>query len=297
MNVLITGASSGIGAEVAKEFARRGFRLALLARRVDRLREVAASAAEAARQAGHTSYPEPLVLAADVADTDALTAAIAEAEATLPGGIAIAILNAGIGRAQRIDRFDAKVAAEIIDVNLTANVHAIGALLPGMIARRCGQIVGVSSLAAYRGLPSSAVYSASKAGLTTMLEGLRLDLKPFDIRVTTVSPGFVRSEMTAVNRFKMPFLLDGDDAARRIVRGVLAGRREVRFPWPLVLGIRALRAMPDALFDWLAMRLLPERRNRSQPPREAAPGDATTSRTVAAGEPSRAPACTSSAKE
>jgi len=263
MRVLVTGASSGLGAELGRQLAARGDRVALLARRRERLEEVADAAVAAARAAGVADPFRPLVLAVDVLETQAFCEAIGTASEQLGGeGLDCAILNAGIHGQQPGESFSAAAAARAIDVNLTANIHAIGALLPPMLARGRGHLVGVSSIAGYRGLPGGAPYSASKAGFTTLLEGLRIDLKPHGIAVTVVSPGFVRSELTDKNHFPMPFLLETDDAVRRMLRGIDRRRREVRFPWPLVLAARLLRALPDPLYDLVGARLSRVRRRR-----------------------------------
>jgi short-subunit dehydrogenase len=127
-----------------------------------------------------------------------------------------------------------------------------------MRERRSGHIVGVSSMASYRGMPASWVYSASKAGFSTMLEALRVDLKPWGIDVTTITPGFIRTPLTDRNRFPMPFLMEAGPAARIMARGIDRRAREVRFPWRLATIVRMLRAMPDALFDLIASRFLPK---------------------------------------
>lgn len=252
---LITGASSGLGAELVRQLAARGDRLALVARRRERLEEVARAAVQAAREAGVVQPFEPLVHPADVCDHAALREAIAAAWEALPGGIDVLVLNAGVGAAQRLDRFDGAIAARVIDVNLTANVHALAETMPRMLERGSGHIVAVSSLAAYRGLPGGAPYSASKAGLSTLLEGLRLELAPRGVQVTVVSPGFVKSEMTAKNRFPMPGILEAEDAVARMIRGMDRRRREVRFPLLWTLAMRLLRALPDPVFDWVGRRL------------------------------------------
>lgn len=250
---LITGASSGLGAELAKQLCERGDRLALVARREDRLAEVGEAAARAARARGIADPFPPLLLVADVSDKEALRAAIDRAFEELPGGVDVLVLNAGIGQEQPPHRFDPEVSARIVDVNLTANVRAVGYALPRMMKRGSGHIVGVSSLAAYRGLPRSSPYCASKAGFSTFLESLRLELPAYGIDVTTISPGFVKTELTAKNK-SMPFLMEADDAVRRMIRGMDRRKREVRFPFPLALLVRLGRAMPDCLFDLATRR-------------------------------------------
>lgn len=253
-NYVITGASSGIGAELALQLTARGDRLALIARREEQLNEVADRALAAAQAAGAAEPFRPLCLPADVLDTEGFLARLDEADEALPGGVEVLVLNAGTGRTMRAPKLHRAWCQKIVDINLTANMHAIAHVLPRMVERQRGHIVGVSSIAGYRGLPSSAPYSASKAGFTTFLEGIRIDLKEHKIPVTTVSPGFVKSELTDLNKHPMPFLLQTDDAVRRMIKGMDKRRREVRFPWPLVLLVRLARAIPDWLYDLLARR-------------------------------------------
>lgn len=268
-SVVLTGASSGIGEELAIQLARRGDRLALLARRGELLEQVAERARVAATSAGHRDLAIS-IYPVDVTDRDAMRAIIAEVEQG--EGLDLLILNAGRGDGSYVESFDDEAAAMVLDVNVTSTVYALGAALPRMIERRSGHVVGVSSIAGYRGLPGASAYSASKAALTTLLESLRLDLRRHGVRVTVVTPGFVRSPMTAKNRFPMPFMVEVQDAAAKILRGIDRKKREVRFPWPLITAVRLLRAMPDWLFDAICTRI------QRPPPRDQATGG---------GEPSR----------
>lgn len=252
-NVLLTGASTGIGAALAIELARRGDRLALVARRAGMLEETAERAREAAAAAG-VDAPWVRCFPADVTDAQRIRDVVAEVEGHV-GPVDLLVLNAGIGQTERVENYEPGLAARILEVNLVSAVWAIGAVMPGMIARRSGHIVGISSIAAYRGLPGASSYCASKAGLSTLLESLRLDLHRHAVAVTTVSPGFVRTPMTAKNRHPMPFMVEPEAAAQRIARGIDRRKREVRFPWPLVLAMRVLRAMPDRLYDLLLRRV------------------------------------------
>ena len=139
--------------------------------------------------------------------------------------------------------FDAELIKGHFDVNVMGVVHGIEAVLPGMRRRRSGTIVGLASLAGYRGLPKSEGYSATKAALINMLESLRIDLRPAGVKVITVCPGFcARTRLTSTNTFPMPFMLEPDDAARRIVRGIDKGKAEVAFPLPIALGMKAVTA-------------------------------------------------------
>ena len=236
--VIITGASSGLGRELARQLGAEGARLALLARRREALDAVAAEVRARGGQAE--------VIPTDVTDPAVLAAAFAEAERRL-GPPDVVVLNAGVGEPTTVRRYDAGVVANILSVNLVSIAHALGAVIPGMVERRRGQIVAISSLASYRSFPGSWAYCASKAGLSALLEGLRLELRPYGVAVTTICPGFVRTEMTAANKLPMPFLLDCDDATRRIVRAMRARRSVYNFPWPMYLLIRLSRLLPEAL--------------------------------------------------
>ena len=241
--VVITGASSGIGAAVAVELARqRQARVGLLARRLDKLEQVA----EDVRQAGGEALP----VACDVVDAAAVQAAVDRVRAEY-GPVDIAIANAGIGVPLPVKRFTAEAMATTMRINVEGAANLFAAVLPEMLDRSTGQLVGVSSVAGFRGLPRSASYSASKAALSTMLESMRLELRPLGIPVTAVHPGFVVTPMTEKNAFKMPFLMKVDRAARITTRGILKRKRDVNYPWPTVLAMKLVRWMPDWLYDRL----------------------------------------------
>ena len=175
-------------------------------------------------------------------------AAVTRTEAEL-GPVDVALANAGVGTPMPMKKIEAKAIARTMRVNFEGCTNVYAAVVPGMIERGRGRIVGVSSIAGFRGLPASGPYSASKAALTVMLESMRLELKGRGISVTAVHPGFVRTPMTDSNPFKMPFIVEPDRAARIIVKGVMRGKRQVEFPWQLVWLTRMARAMPDWMYD------------------------------------------------
>jgi short-subunit dehydrogenase len=135
-------------------------------------------------------------------------------------------------------------------------------VLPGMRRRRAGTIVGLASVAGYRGLPRSEGYGATKAAQIHMLESLRIDLRPHGVEVITVCPGFVRTELTAKNSFPMPFMLEPQDAARRICRGIEKGKAEIVFPLPMMLGMKAVRLVPVRPYAWAVSAGLARSRRR-----------------------------------
>ncbi len=248
MNVLITGASGGLGAALAVELGRGGHAVGLLARRRSELDAVA----ERVVAAGGTAAVAPV----DVTDRDAVVAAVADLEARI-GPTDIAVANAGVGRPTPAKKLDASHVAWIFRLNVEGAANLFEATLPGMLARRSGQIVGVSSIAAWRGLPPSGAYSASKAALDVLMEAWAAELRGSGVCVTGVHPGFVRTPMTAANRFPMPFLMEADDAGRRMAAGILARRREVNVPLPMVALMRAVHWLPGSVYEWLAPRLVP----------------------------------------
>ncbi len=244
---IITGASSGIGAAVAQELAARGVRVGLTARREHELDAVAA----AIRSSGGVAFVAP----ADAADPASTRQAFARLIAEL-GPIDLLVANAGVGLGAAADAFDAAKFDLMVRVNLVAVGYALEAVLPSMLERGRGQIVGVSSLAAFRGLPGSAGYSATKAGMTSLLEGLGAEVRRRGIAVTIVHPGFVRTAMTSGSSQPRPFLVELDAAARIIVAGIARKRRRVDFPWPMVRVMRLVQLMPGWLYDAIADRLV-----------------------------------------
>ena len=230
VRVWITGASSGIGAALAHELAGRGARVAISARRADRLEGVAA---------GTGMVP----VTVDVSDRDS----VLEAERTVRGelgGIDMAVLNAGTYQQMDVTAWDTEAYRRHVDVNLMGLVHGVEAVLPAMRSARSGRIVGVASVAGYRGFPSSEAYGSTKAAQINLLESLRIDLLPLGVRVSTVCPGFVRTDLTAENTFRMPWLLEVDDAARRIADGLEKDKAEIVFPLPMMLAMKAVRVIP-----------------------------------------------------
>jgi short-subunit dehydrogenase len=229
-HVAITGASSGIGAALARALAVPGMRLALAGRDAARLEAVAAACRTAGALAEATSF--------DVRDGARLHAWIAAADAVRPLDLVIA--NAGVGR---------RPADELIAVNVQAAVETVTAALRVMEPRGRGQIALMSSLASFRGLPSAPAYCASKAAVRVYGEGLRGRLLARGIALSVVCPGFVATPMTADNPFPMPLLMSAERAAGIILRGLARCRARIAFPLRLYLAIRLLAALPPALTD------------------------------------------------
>ncbi|MGH9820303.1 MAG: SDR family NAD(P)-dependent oxidoreductase [Pyrinomonadaceae bacterium] len=244
--VYLTGASSGIGEGLALALAKRGATLGLLARRHELLIELAAKCSAA----GSTVR----ILPADVVDADAVQAAADKLRSEF-GRIDIMIANAGIGGNDDATRdYDPVAVKRVVDVNLLGAVNAIHAVIPHMLERGSGQLVAISSLAGFRGLPKSAAYSASKAGMTAFFESVRLDVQTRGVSVTIIQPGFIRTPLTAARANKMPFLMELDDAIPHFVRAIERRKKFAAFPWQLATVVRAGKFMPAWLYDRIAGR-------------------------------------------
>ena len=235
--VWLLGASTGIGAALARELAARGARIALSARR-PALLEALAQACGAARS---------LVLPLDVTDA----AAVAAAEARLCaqwGGYDLVVLLAGDYLPRSVEEFRLDDAERVLATNLCGAYRVLAAVLPRLLAARRGGVVLVSSVAGYRGLPRSLVYGPTKAALNNLAEALHLELRPHGIAVHLVNPGFVRTPLTAGNPFPMPALIEADEAAREILAGLERGAFEIHFPRRFTRVMKALALLPAALY-------------------------------------------------
>jgi short-subunit dehydrogenase len=243
--VLVTGASSGIGEALAVELGRRGASLGLLARRVEALERIAAGVEEAGGRS--------LVLAADVKDAAAVRAAADKLRERF-GRIDVLVANAGIGTTTDGARLQASEFADVINVNVIGAANSVAAVLPEMVARRSGQLVAISSLAAYRGLVKSGAYCASKAAVSAFFESLRLDLRSTGVDVTIIHPGFIKTALTEGRHAQMPFLMELDSAVQKIVHAIEARRKSYAFPWQLASIVRVCMLMPNSLYDRIAVR-------------------------------------------
>jgi short-subunit dehydrogenase len=242
---VVTGASSGIGWALAKELAAHGAKLGLVARREPELERLASEI----RSGGGTA----MSAAADVADRASTLDAIGRLTAQL-GPADLLVANAGVGVPTRLEPQNVPDVERMIRVNLFGVMYAIEAVLPAMLERRTGHLVGVSSLAAYKGLPGQSGYCASKAALNAYLEGLRIRLRKSGVRVTTVCPGFIRTPMTADAKHPLPLLMTPEKAARKIVRAIARRAKVYSFPWPLAILLRLSRWAPDGVVARLAAR-------------------------------------------
>ena len=240
---VVTGASSGIGWSLAKRLAAEGCKVGLVARRREQLERLAGEITSA----GGTAAFAP----ADVADREQTLKAIHEVAAAL-GPVDLLVANAGVGAPTNLDPVNIADVVKMFQVNTLGVVYAIEAVLPEMLRRGRGHLAAVSSLGAYKGLPGESAYCASKAAVNVYMEGLRIQLREKGIAVTTLCPGFVKTPMTEVNDFKMPFLLEADEAARRMVVALKRRRKVYDFPWQTTLMMKATRWMPD----WMVARFM-----------------------------------------
>lgn len=241
--VMITGASSGIGRGLAVELARQGATIGLVARRAEVLAEVIG---EIERVGG-----KAVALPGDVQDAASMLAAADKLREGV-GPIDIMIANAGIGPTRDASKIDAAEIAGVINVNVIGASNSAAAVIPAMVARGSGQLVVISSLAAYRGLPKSAAYCASKAAVSAFFESLRLDLTPRGIDVTIIHPGFIKTPLTAGRDAQMPFLMELDDAVKKMARAIEKRRKRYSFPWQLATIVRAGMIMPIWMYDQIS---------------------------------------------
>jgi short-subunit dehydrogenase len=240
---LVTGASSGIGWELARQLAAEGCKVGLVARRETPLRELETLVAAS----GGTSA----IAVADVGHREQVESAFRHIRERL-GPVDLVIANAGVGKPTLLDPVNIADVEDMIRVNVMGAIYTLAAALPEMLARKTGHLVAISSLAGYRGLPGESAYCASKAAVNVYLDGLRIHLRGTGVRVTTVCPGFVRTPMTAMTDPKhMPGLLEADATAKRIIRAIKAGTKVYNFPWLLHLVVKLSRWAPDRLMNWI----------------------------------------------
>ena len=241
--IWITGASSGIGQAFAHHYATRGATLGLVARRVGVLDALAA------RLPGtHAVY------AADVCQPESLAAA-AEDFCNRFGVPDIVIANAGVSVGTLTEERDDYEAFETVFLtNVLGMVASFRPFVADMRRRGSGQLVGISSVAGVRGLPGAGAYSASKAAVSRYLESLRVELRHSGVKVTEIRPGFIRTPMTDVNPYRMPFLLEVDDAVRRFAAAIDRGVSQATIPWQMAVVAKLLPLVPNTLYDRYAAR-------------------------------------------
>lgn len=240
LRVVISGASSGIGLALARHYLERGASVAAFARRGDLLQALA------------TEFPDQVFCyPLDVRDAPAIQQAALHFMEQV-GVPDIVIANAGVSSGTLTEFVeDEAVFRHVMDINVLGMVQTFQPFLAAMRKAGSGSLVGIASVAGFRGLPGAGAYSASKAAAISYLESLRVELHGSGIRVVTICPGYIRTPMTAINPYTMPFIIDADDAARRMAHVIAKGTSFVVIPWQMGVVGWVLRRMPNWLYDRL----------------------------------------------
>jgi NAD(P)-dependent dehydrogenase (short-subunit alcohol dehydrogenase family) len=249
--VWITGAGKGIGRAVALKFAASGRIVAASARTREDLDSLAAEAS------GGRIVPYPL----DITDAAAAKSTVAAIERDL-GPIGVAMLNAGTYIPEHAEGFDLGAFEKVVNTNLIGTAKSFSAIIGPMLERGRGQIAFVASVAGFRGLPSGGAYGATKAALINLAESLAPEMKEKGVTMTLINPGFVDTPLTRKNPFPMPFLIEPDEAAERIVRGLDRGTFEVIFPTRMMIAMKLLRVLPYWAFFAITKRMVTRARPR-----------------------------------
>ncbi|MGA8863817.1 MAG: SDR family oxidoreductase [Gallionella sp.] len=249
-SLVITGASSGLGLALARHYLEHGATVGAFARRGELLQGLAAE------------FPGKVYgYVLDVRDAAAVQQAAADfiARTGVPDAV---VANAGVSRgtltehAEDLDAFQ-----QVLDINVLGMVKTFQPFLAAMRAQGRGKLVGIASVAGFRGLPGASAYSASKAAAISYLESLRVELRGSGVKVITICPGYIRTPMTDINTYPMPFILEVDEAARRMTRVIKSGRSFAVIPWQMALVGRVLKLLPNRLYDFLFAKAPHKSRN------------------------------------
>jgi short-subunit dehydrogenase len=240
-SVVITGASSGIGAALAREFANRGYNIALCARRVEKLESLKQELSQ------KNSHIQVISAALDVNDLETVPTVLNDLKSSL-GTIDIVVANAGITGVRRTGTGDLTIDKSILQTNLYGAIATIDAAVGIFREQGFGHIVGMSSFSAFRGIPGSAAYSASKAAVTNYLQAVGTELyRKKDIKVTVIHPGFIRTEIDD-NIDKFPFVIDADKAAKTMVNAIEKGKTDIVVPsWPWAILRKVMPKLPESV--------------------------------------------------
>lgn len=249
----IIGGGSGIGAAVAKRLDAEGWTVAISGRRVEKL--------EAVKAGGDRIHAYPL----DVTDGTALDETTAQIARDL-GRIDLFLFSAAAWQPMDVGDYAFDKFSAVVDTNYLGVIRCANSVVPQMERQGGGHFAVIASVAGYFGLPRSAAYSSTKAALINLLETMRTELAPKKVTVRMIAPGFVKSELTDKNDFPMPFLMETDDAARRIVDGLTRSDRfEIAFPKRMVWLMKTIRLLPYPLFFWLTAKMLPAEKKNTAP--------------------------------
>lgn len=236
----VTGASTGIGREIALQLAAAGVKVAVSARSADKLNNM-----------GVNIFPFPL----DVTDAEAAQETQAMIEQTV-GPINLTVFAAGTYSEVAATEIDPKLFASIMSTNYLGTVNCLSAVLPKMLARKQGHISWIASVTGYRGLPKASAYGPTKAALISLAESLKPELDQHGITISVINPGFVETPMTAKNDFPMPFLMQPQDAAARTITDLAQKKFEITYPLRLVTILKFARLLPYSLYFWLIKKLI-----------------------------------------
>ncbi len=243
----VTGAGKGLGRHIALQLAQEGWKVAATSRTPADLNGLAAEG---------ESLPGAIVpLVGDITDRAQIDHLVSKIEQEM-GPLNLAVLNAGTYIRFGLEDFSAEKFINQIDINVGGTVNSLAPVLAAMRRRRSGTIAIVSSLSAYRGLPMASAYGASKAALTNMCESLKPECDQHGIQLSVIHPGFVRTPLTDKNDFEMPFLMEPEDAARRVLDGIRAGKFEILFPIRFVLILKFLRCLPYSIYFAATRRMV-----------------------------------------
>ena len=254
-NVIITGASQGIGKALAYEFARRGDNLLMLARDTDALKEICQNI----YNSGGLAYYQKC----DVTSAEDMKNAI-EYAIKIFGTIDLALLNSGVSLGGWFDESIAEIARKTFEVNYFGVLNGLDAIIPLMKRQGYGTIAGVSSLSDFRGLPGSAAYTSSKVAVTYLLEAARIELKKYGIKIVTIKPGFVKTPMTARHKYKMPFLWEAEKAAKYIADKLERNKTRISFPLPIKIITYLVKILPGCIFDKIGFFIMKETEKNKQ---------------------------------
>jgi short-subunit dehydrogenase len=250
--VWVVGASSGIGRELALAMAPKCRKLWVSARREPELLELTGR------------YENISVLPMDITNQDQVAEAAKKIEQEIGGDSAIdlVVISSAVGLMSKIPKFDPQMYRLSMEINYMGTVNVMAAVLPAMVAAQSGHIAMISSVAGYRGLPNGAPYAPTKAALINLAECIYPQLKRLGVTLSVINPGFVETPMTENNKFPMPFLMKPDQAARRIVKGLEKKRYEIAFPLRMAWLLKLIRILPNAVFFWLADKLMLGKKRR-----------------------------------